>query len=180
MPSHSRSQQRLFGQAAGLKSGSLKKGDINPKYYKKIKQLASSMSLKKLKEFAQTKHSGLPDRVQEKLQHILSYSIFETTSELHSELYHEIENMLDKKPLTVDEIVDLSHKYGVDEEYISILMGDVEQNMKEDIRNEIHDFILERKIEEPTLTLNQIKEELENAYDETDIESAYSLINVVE
>lgn len=179
MPSHSKSQQRLFGQAAGLKSGSLKKGDINPKYYKKIKQLASSMSLKKLKEFAQTRHSGLPDRVQEKLQHILSYSIFETTTELHSELYHELENMLDKKPLTVDEIVDLSHKYGVDEEYISILMSDVEQNMKEDIQNEIRDFIIERKNDDSNLTLEQIKEELEGAYDEQDIELAYGFVDVI-
>jgi len=56
MPSLSRTQQRLFGQAYGVKlwkkSGG-KRGinpkDLNPKYKKEIEKLADSMSMANLK-----------------------------------------------------------------------------------------------------------------------------------
>ena len=68
----SRTQQRLFGQAYGVKIWKKthgKKGinpmDINPKYKEEITNLANSMSLAKLKEFAETKHKKLPEEVEE-------------------------------------------------------------------------------------------------------------------
>jgi hypothetical protein len=68
----SRTQQRLFGQAYGVKIWKKthgKKGinptDINPKYKDEIMGLANSMSLAKLKEFAETKHKKLPEEVKE-------------------------------------------------------------------------------------------------------------------
>lgn len=65
MPARSASEQRLFGQAHAYKSGKLKKKDINPKYFEKIKKLANSMSDKKLKDFAETSHKNLPEKVSE-------------------------------------------------------------------------------------------------------------------
>ena len=60
MPSTSKSQQRLMGMAY-----SLKKGEMDPKdASQEVKDLADSMTLKQLKDFASTKHEGLPDVVE--------------------------------------------------------------------------------------------------------------------
>lgn len=57
MPSTSKSQQRLMGMAY-----SLKKGEMDPKdASQEVKDLADSMTLKQLKDFASTKHEGLPE-----------------------------------------------------------------------------------------------------------------------
>jgi hypothetical protein len=71
----SRTQQRLFGQAYGVRMWQKTEGsqnrkginpkDLDPKYKKEIMLLAKSMSLAKLKEFAQTKHKDLPEEVKE-------------------------------------------------------------------------------------------------------------------
>lgn len=74
MPSHSKSQQRLMGQALSFKLGNIKKDNINPKYRKKIIKLANSMSIEDLKHFAKTKHEGLPERVSE--NKILNFTDF--------------------------------------------------------------------------------------------------------
>ena len=70
--SASRTQQRLFGQAYGVKlwkrsggSRGVNPSDLNPQYKKEIVQLANNMSLAKLKEFAHTKHKDLPEEVKE-------------------------------------------------------------------------------------------------------------------
>jgi len=48
----------------------LKKGDMDPKdASQEVKDLADSMTLKQLKDFASTKHEGLPDRVAEAEDH---------------------------------------------------------------------------------------------------------------
>lgn len=65
MPSVSKSQQRLMGQAYAYKTGELKSKDLNPEYADEIKDLAKSMTKKKLKEFASTKHNKLPNKVKE-------------------------------------------------------------------------------------------------------------------
>lgn len=72
MPSSSKSQQRLMGQAHAYRKGKLKKKDINPKYFKQIKKLSKQMKPKDLKKFAKTKHKdkrrkkvNLPERVGE-------------------------------------------------------------------------------------------------------------------
>jgi len=75
MPSKSKSQQRLMGQAYAYRKGKLKKKDINPKYFKTIKKLADSMKLKDLKDFAKTKSKKLPNKVK-KESNILSFKDF--------------------------------------------------------------------------------------------------------
>lgn len=64
MPSTSKSQQRLMAQAYSLKKGVTDPADIDPDYRKEIEDLAQGMTLKKLKDYASTKHKGLPDRVK--------------------------------------------------------------------------------------------------------------------
>lgn len=65
MPSTSKAQQQLMGMAYALK-----KGDMDPKdASQEVKDLADSMTLKQLKDFASTKHEGLPDYVKEGEDH---------------------------------------------------------------------------------------------------------------
>lgn len=65
MPSTSKAQQRLMGQAYAVKKGDIKPRDLDPKYRDQIVDLADSMSLKDLKDFAETKHTDLPSKVKE-------------------------------------------------------------------------------------------------------------------
>ena len=65
MPSTSKAQQRLMGQAYAVKKGDIKPKDLDPKYRDQIVDLADSMSLKDLKDFAETKHKDLPEKVKE-------------------------------------------------------------------------------------------------------------------
>lgn len=59
MPSTSKSQQRLMGMAY-----SLKKGEMDPKdASQEVKDLADSMTLQQLKDFASTKHEDLPENL---------------------------------------------------------------------------------------------------------------------
>ena len=64
MPSKSKSQQRFFGMVDAYKKGELK----NPS--KKIKKAADNMSMGDVKDFAETKHKGLPDKVDESIVRI--------------------------------------------------------------------------------------------------------------
>lgn len=59
MPSKSKSQQRFFGMVDAYKKGELK----NPS--EKIKKAADGMTKKEVKDFASTKHKGLPEEVGE-------------------------------------------------------------------------------------------------------------------
>jgi hypothetical protein len=61
MPSASKAQQRLMGQAYAYKKGELKSSEVSAE----IKELADNMTLKQLKDFASTKHAGLPETVDE-------------------------------------------------------------------------------------------------------------------
>lgn len=61
MPALSKSQQRLMGQAYALKKGDIKFSDLNPDYRDQIKDLADSMTLKQLKDYAETSHKELPE-----------------------------------------------------------------------------------------------------------------------
>jgi hypothetical protein len=55
MPAESKAQQRLMGMALAAKRGKGEFGD-------KIKETADSMSEKQLRDFAKTKHGGLPEK----------------------------------------------------------------------------------------------------------------------
>lgn len=57
MPSKSKSQQRFFGMVDAYKKGELK----HPS--KEIKDAADGMTKKQVKDFASTKHKGLPEEV---------------------------------------------------------------------------------------------------------------------
>jgi hypothetical protein len=61
MPSVSKAQQRLMGMAYALKKGDMKPTDAS----QEVKDLAASMTLQQLKDFAETKHEDLPDHVEE-------------------------------------------------------------------------------------------------------------------
>jgi len=79
MPSTSIAQQRLMGQAYALKTGELKSSDLDPKYRKQIEDLAASMTEKDLKDFAETSHKGLPQKIKENYKmnkHIPTFESF--------------------------------------------------------------------------------------------------------
>jgi len=61
MPSTSKAQQRLMGMAYALKKGDMDAKDAS----QEVKDLADSMTLQQLKDFAETKHDGLPDHADE-------------------------------------------------------------------------------------------------------------------
>ena len=65
MPSVSKAQQSLMGQAYAIKTGSLKPSDLDPKYKSKIVSIAKRMSKSELDKFASTKRKGLPKYVNE-------------------------------------------------------------------------------------------------------------------
>jgi len=90
MPSKSKSQQRLMGQAYAYKKGDLKAKDLNPKYADEIKDLAKSMTKKQLEDFAKTDHKGLPQKVKEsRIMNFESFNESKTT-------YRDIERFLYK------------------------------------------------------------------------------------
>lgn len=60
MPAVSKSQQRLFGMAHAYNKGEL------PDASKEVKELAKSLKKKTVKEFAKTKHKGLPNKKKKK------------------------------------------------------------------------------------------------------------------
>ncbi len=74
MPARSKTQQRLMGQAYAYKTGELKAKDLNPEYADEIKKLAKSMTQKQLKDFASTKHKGIPEKVEE--SNVMKFSQF--------------------------------------------------------------------------------------------------------
>jgi len=63
MPSTSVAQQKLMGMAYALKKGELDPKDASAE----VQELADSMTLKQLKDFASTKHDGLPQYVEENI-----------------------------------------------------------------------------------------------------------------
>jgi len=65
MPSQSKSQQRLMGVAYAVKSGDMPLSDVDASYRDKVKELVDGMSLKDLKDFAETKHDDVPEEVTE-------------------------------------------------------------------------------------------------------------------
>jgi hypothetical protein len=58
MPAVSKAQQKLMGMAYALKKGEMKKSEAS----QEVQDLADSMTLKQLKDFAETSHENLPER----------------------------------------------------------------------------------------------------------------------
>jgi hypothetical protein len=65
MPAKSKAQQRLMAQAYGVKKGEISLDDVDSDYRDEIEKLADQMSLEDLKDFAETSHEDLPDKVKE-------------------------------------------------------------------------------------------------------------------
>ena len=61
MPAASKSQQRLMGMVHSYKKGELDTSGIDPDLLKKVKEIASGIKKTSAKEFAKTKHKGLPE-----------------------------------------------------------------------------------------------------------------------
>lgn len=91
MPSRSKTQQRLMGQAYAYKKGDLKAKDLNPDYADEIKKLSKSMTQKQLKDFAGTKHKGLPEKVEEKIKKFNSFNESFSDEESPIKVKHLIE-----------------------------------------------------------------------------------------
>ncbi len=81
MPSKSKSQQRFFGMVDAYKKGELK----NPS--KSIKKAAKSMPMSDVKDFAETKHKGLPEKVEENIIRL-------TESDLHRIIKRSAERII--------------------------------------------------------------------------------------
>ena len=74
MPAISKNQQKLMSIAYEYKIGRIKSSDLDPKFANKIKNLAKSMSIEQLRDFAKTDTKLLPSKVNE--HYIKSYSDF--------------------------------------------------------------------------------------------------------
>lgn len=64
MPAKSKAQQRLMGLAYAVKQGYMSLNEVGEEYRLKVKELANTMTVKQLKDFASTPHEGLPDTVE--------------------------------------------------------------------------------------------------------------------
>lgn len=68
MPAKSKEQQRLFGMVHAYQKGELK----NPS--KEVKDIAKTISKKDAKDFAETKHKGLPNKVKKSVKETVTLS----------------------------------------------------------------------------------------------------------
>lgn len=85
MPSKSKAQQRFFGMVDAYKKGEMK----NPS--SKIKKAAKGMSMSDVKDFAETKHKGLPEKVEENMNKRV---IRMTESDLHQLVKESVNKIL--------------------------------------------------------------------------------------
>lgn len=81
MPSKSKAQQRFFGMVDAYKKGEMKNASS------KIKKAAEGMSMSDVKDFAETKHKGLPEKVEEN-------TIRLTESDLHRIVMEAVDKIL--------------------------------------------------------------------------------------
>lgn len=84
MPSKSKSQQRFFGMVDAYKKGEMKNASS------KIKKAARGMSMDNVKDFAETKHKGLPEKVEEGIIRL-------TESDLHNIIKETVNRILNQK-----------------------------------------------------------------------------------
>lgn len=62
MPSKSKAQQRFFGMVDAYKKGEM------PDASQEVKDAAKGMTKKEVKDFASTKHKGLPNHVKKRVK----------------------------------------------------------------------------------------------------------------
>jgi hypothetical protein len=84
MPSKSKAQQRFFGMVDAYKKGEMKNASS------KIKKAANGMSMSDVKDFAETKHDGLPEKVEENIIRL-------TESDLHTIVKEVVNQMISER-----------------------------------------------------------------------------------
>ena len=111
MPAVSKAQQRLMGMAYALKKGVMSRDEAS----QEVKDLADSMTLKQLKDFAETRHAGLPDRIQEySLGSYYTGSYFWFTQAGQAGV-QRVSMTADKKDPLVQRFLDFIHEDSMDE-----------------------------------------------------------------
>ena len=63
MPAKSKQQQKFMGMVHALNKGDIKPSDVS----KSVKDVAKTIKKSDAKDFASTKHSGLPKKVKEQI-----------------------------------------------------------------------------------------------------------------
>jgi hypothetical protein len=66
MPARSQAQQRFMGMVHAEKEGKLDKSKLDPEFAAKIERIAASIKAKAVRDYAETKHKGLPKKVKKK------------------------------------------------------------------------------------------------------------------
>jgi hypothetical protein len=119
MPSKSKSQQRFFGMVDAYKKGELK----NPS--SKIKKAAKGMSMSDVKDFAETKHKGLPEKVEENIIRLTESDLHNIVNEAVYKILKE-NNFISNKSLGAMEDAFLPKK-GIDilSKGVKVLRGDI-------------------------------------------------------
>ena len=84
MPSKSKAQQRFFGMVDAYKKGEMKNASS------KIKKAAKGMSMDDVKDFAETKHKGLPEKVEENIIRL-------TENDLHRMVMEVVNRMITER-----------------------------------------------------------------------------------
>jgi len=99
VPSTSKSQQRFMGMVHAYQKGELEDAPES------VKKAADSMTKKASKDFAKTKHKGLPEKVKETQDFGLDMTLDQLKQELEDlEKEHEETLMTGGEPETLDDI----------------------------------------------------------------------------
>ena len=88
MPAVSKAQQKFMGIVHGLQKGTVKPSKVSGK----VKKVAKSMKKKSAKDFASTKHKGLPKKVKSESVNEVSFSSVPT-----KKLVKQYKQMADEK-----------------------------------------------------------------------------------
>ena len=88
MPAVSKAQQKFMGMVHGLQKGTVKPSKVSGK----VKKVAKSMKKKSAKDFASTKHKGLPKKVKSESVNEVSFSSVPT-----KKLVKQYKQMADEK-----------------------------------------------------------------------------------
>ena len=138
MPSKSKSQQRFFGMVRALQKGEMDPSEASPE----IRRAAKKMKKKSVKDFAETKHKGLPERVKKKKKLAL-----ESLEEFFSERgIYEYLNSSQFGDLLLDKLQD----FGLSWEEADFSLGQIDEyeldQWREDVSN--GDLTIEEVAEE--------------------------------
>ena len=89
MPAKSKEQQRLFGMVHAYQKGELEDAS------QEVKGLADDMSYKSVKDFAETKHKGLPEKVKSKKNESMDRKVIKISeSTLHQIVSESVKRVL--------------------------------------------------------------------------------------